>query len=1084
MEQGILGVGAEIAIPLLQGHEADFTPQEYEAGRNRYTRWWTEISQGRDASQELYDLTMEMIRGGYQPEDIEADSTLSNPVAELAGRLVLDPLNLIPANLGAKARMGMSKEAAAKIFGMEDLTDYVKMLDMKKVEGSRGLVYRALHPLSLDNPSLAGQWSERAALVLGQALEDSVDPGDFGNMVRALVMAGDEDATIARSAQIFLESKLGVLPTSTAGKETTLLMREILRDTETGEIALSGIAKWLGKSGSDEEILSGLLKGLTGALERVYPTPKINIVKRTQNQYRTLLTKYMYMGWNPGYAIRNATSNTFLTFISGNRPFRAADAVGTFAQRWGGIPFNLRTGYGGPAGEYIGVAIENALKQLGTKYDAMRLKDLPDSVIKSLKTEGLKGAPMMRLSEAFETAAGERITYDTLNRFWKEHWNPRLSDEIRNLFPAEAQAVALENMLADAVTPDEIHALIGPALLGRNLPDELLQHIDEFPSGLKREVMRAHLEATDADDFAARLQDISRSVDDWLTQAMDNWGTEIAKDDNLLQAIVKGDREVIEELADKDLAQALHRLQDDWEAELARLRASEKAVGEMLARRAEQTGDDGSIARLFADHQQAATDTAARVDKARAQAWAMSDAAPKGARDYIWSATDGSGPFNGMGYFPYRQDEWSRYWNDFDQQGRAFLAGPAPEMPAEAAAEIEQLIEQFRAQSTPTRYAVAAIGSDDAQQIIAEIIEAAPGLYFGEMPRLPDEAIDVLRAWIDDELVPRLHETKAIANKVAMNERDFVLYNYTRRTNLDNALSYLYPYHYWYSRSAVNIPKMLLYNPKVLDAYGDYKNMVHKLNEEAQGLPWWENQVRVPGTDYYFNLEASLNPLYSMITDFHDPERTTTLQGQILEALGSKGPSVDVIFWALYSAWRAQQGEPGEALAALGYLGQPTKAFRYATALMGIGEGKGITLEPWLHDDPWSFQGLDKWEQRRVGYYLHQMVGEGAITAEQAWDAGFKKTGDTWNMAVARMTEERGAGTLASLLIGVGFKPRHAWEMQIDKAMHAEREFYAHAETAYDLSTDEGQAAYREAQQKLYEYYPFLSYVRLVRRGE
>jgi len=112
------------------------------------------------------------------------------------------------------------------------------------------------------------------------------------------------------------------------------------------------------------------------------------------------------------------------------------------------------------------------------------------------------------------------------------------------------------------------------------------------------------------------------------------------------------------------------------------------------------------------------------------------------------------------------------------------------------------------------------------------------------------------------------------------------------------------------------------------------------------------------------------------------------------------------------------------------------------------------------------------------------MEDEGIATAAQLWDAGNKKTGPVWDEAVARMTEGRGLGTIASLLLGLGFKPRHAWETQIDLALQAEREFYAHAETAYDLSTDEGQAAYREAQQRIYEYYPFLSYVRLVRRGE
>ena len=1117
IEQGLFGVGAEIVTPMLLGTQGDFTPQEFEAGRTRYTRWWKaastyagELWDGRvkkglslveadkratakvtAAVPEIHEQTMAAIRNGATPEDLEADATLTNPWAELAGRLVLDPLNLIPAAAGRRARMGNSKETAAKLWAMEDLTDYNRMADTMKAEGARGPIWRTLHPLRKNNASLAGQWSERTALTLANALEGATDPGDVAQIVRAFTFAGGgDDAAIA--AQQFLKQRFGALPLSKAGKQTTLLLREIATDPKTGKFAIANVEDWFKAAKSDQDIIKQMLGGLDDALQRVYPVKDPNIVRKAQNYYRTILSRYMYMGWNPGYALRNAASNTSLSLISGYRPFEGAGVLQEFAQRWGTGVFELRKGYGGPGGEYLGLQVQDALKSLGKEYDAVRLRDLPESVIKELSERGLKGAPFMRLSEVAETASGERIIKQALGHFWKQYWKPVIPDEVRRLFPSSEQAKALERMLGDAVSPTEMYGALEASVLGRNLPDELLQRMDDLPTELRREIMRAHLEATDANDFASRVQGISNQVDDWLTKTMDDLAPEIAVNDELVKGATRAERQILEDIEDAEEATEVADILkvDDFEKQLAGDRARDMAAGELLARHVQANPDDGPIiTRLFATHQQEGPSTAARVDTARARAWAASDATPGGKlgrkeRNRIWSE-----------YFTYRNAEWRRHWDDFATKADEFLAGrrrgeqmvfPGMEeaISPDTQAEMEELAKEFLETLTPTRQAVAHISAADARQVLQDLGEAGQGLNWGAMPPLGDEATETITRWLDDILQPQMHETKALANQVALAERDFVLYNYQDRRHIDNALSYLYPYHYWYSRSAVNIPRMLLYNPKVLEGYLDYKEAVGQANKEAQGLPWWEQQIKIPGTEYYVNLEATLNPLYSMINDFHDPDKTKTPPGEWLEKLGDIGPSIDTIYWAAYAVWRFKQGKPEEALAAMGYMGQPSRAFRYATAALGAAEGRGITLEPWLWDDPLSFTGLDKWERRRVGYHLHQLVGEGAITEEQAWDAGYKQGGDIWNQAVARMTDERSLGTFLSWALGIGLKPRKAYEVQVQKALNAQYEFYAHADTAYDMSTDEGQAAYKEAQRALYRYYPFLSYVLLTRRGE
>ncbi|RKY68947.1 MAG: hypothetical protein DRQ02_02620 [Candidatus Latescibacterota bacterium] len=1152
MEQGILGVGAEIVAPMLQGRQIDFTPQEFEAGRNRYTRWWTAISKGQSASDELYNLTMERIREGAQPEDIDADSVLSNPVAELAGRLVLDPTNMIPASWGKRIRMIMGKSSAAKLFAMEDLADYEKVWEAEKALGAanaargrgfKGFFYTKLHPLRRDNASLAGQMVETAVLTLGQALEGATEPGDIGKIIRSFILAGGKDEA-AKAAQGFLKGR-GTLPVSKAGKRTTGLLREMITDPKTKEIDFGILKGWFEDAKSDNDAIRRMLAGLDKTMERVYPTGKVGTVKAAQNKYRGFLTQYMYLGWNPGASFRNAASNTSMGAIAGYRPFTSADKVEEFAQRWGSTPFLLREGFGAPGSEFVTAELRKAIIDLGMPYDAVRLKDLPSTVIEDLAKNGIKGAPAMRLSNAFEQASSERIIHQALEFFWKEHWRPSLPDDIRRLFPTRLQADAFESMLADAVNLKEIDGALGASRLGRKLGDEWEEALSRFPGALRREVLRARLEASDAADFGRRMTEIGGRADEWLTKTLNDLGPEIAKNDELVHGAVRADRELLERIEDAGEAEEIagYLKNDTFEKQLAIDRGNDMAMGELLRRHSKASPDPevkNAITDLLVNHQQTGPETSGLVDLARQKAWAEHAVSDATERSRIWGE-----------YFEYRDAMWRQYWDDFTRKGEDFLSTspaptpmrggappPAPSRPvptpptpqagtglarppdtgagADAAKvggvepgarrsvpgvveeglepaktariteteSFKELRDELVERLTPTRQAVAAISTKDTKKVLDELASAAPTWNWDDLPGMEEESLAGVRKWLDEELIPRFHETKVIANKAALGERDFVLYNYSDRRHFDNALSYLYPYHYWYSRTAMNVPRMLMYNPKVLARYLDYKDFVKQLNEEAQGLPWWEQQLKVPGTDYYFNLEATLNPLYSIMNDFHDPEKTATPQGQWLERLGNVGPSLDVLYWALYAAWRAHEGEPEEALASMGYLGQPTKAFRYATALMGVAGGKGVTLEPWMWDDPFSFQGLDKWERRRVGHHLYQLVEEGKISREQAWDAGKKQNGPEWDEAVARMTTERGPGMFSSLLLGVGLKPRKGYEIQVDKALHAEREFYAHAAESFDMSTDEGQELYRQGQRELYEYYPFLGYVKLVRRGE
>lgn len=1122
VEQGILGAGAELVWPTMQGHEADFTPQEFEAGRNRYTRWWTSVStyseelwnarmKGVDwataldraetkasaATEELRELTLDAIRNGATREDIEADATLTNPLAELAGRVILDPFNLL-AKPGHAARMRGQESTAAKALNFEDTAHYDEILSLMKTEGAanaaggfKGPIYKILHPNRADNATLAGRWAEDSTLALSQMLGQATDPGEVSDIIRSMINLGDEGTDASRAAQVHLK-KFGRIGESGAGKKATLLLREMATDPETGALSLKVVSNWFEDATSDSDVLKRIFANYDDAVARIYPTGKQNIVRRGQNQYRKFLSQYMYMGWNPGYAFRNGASNASLTAISGWGPFQSADRINDYVKRWGSDVFGLRKGYGGPGGEYLTEQLHSALDAIDSTFEAVRFKDLPTAVIEDLAKKGIKGAPAMALSEVVETASGQRIMHQALDYFWGQHWRPKVPDELRALFPDQRTLQAYEGILGDSVNPVELENALGPALKGRILPEGI--DLRELPTDLRNDIRLAMLEAEDGEDFVRRMQDLSGRADEFLTKTIDEATIEISKGDELIYPVTQADRKAIEAIEDPELGKRLHSLQDEWVTQLGKDRARDMADAKMLGEYHHQAPPEvkNQIMDLVLAHREDGGQVTLRVDDARRRAWQASDATPRGIegrieRDTIWDE-----------YFTFRNDEWRKYWDEFDQQATEFLSRRLPPTPAAAVPEAlpsdldpsdfiterNELAEEYLTNIVPPRQAIAHVSNKRAKQILDDLAAAAPGMNWIDPVGLSPEDYERVMDWVKSDLMPQLHEGKLLANKIALNERDFILFNYSDRRHFDNALAYIFPYHYWYTRAATNVPRMLGYKPGMLSAYLDYKDAVHQINQEAQGLPWWEEQVKVPGTQFYLNLEATLNPLYSMINDFKNPGRTQTWQGEMLENLGNIGPSVDTAFWGLYAAWRASEGKPEEALASMGYLGTPTKAFRYATGLLGAKGGKGITLEPWLWDDPFSFTGLDYYERNRIGYAFKQMEDEGVVTPEVIWDEGYKQEGAAWDEAVARQTQERAVPVLTSWLLGAGFKARFPYEIQVQKALNAQYQFYSHADKTYDMETEEGQAAYRAAQKQLYEYYPFLSYTMLVRRGE
>lgn len=305
-----------------------------------------------------------------------------------------------------------------------------------------------------------------------------------------------------------------------------------------------------------------------------------------------------------------------------------------------------------------------------------------------------------------------------------------------------------------------------------------------------------------------------------------------------------------------------------------------------------------------------------------------------------------------------------------------------------------------------------------------------------------------------------VNEARLLAQKSAEEARKFSLLNYGERKNFDTALSYLFPYHFWYSRTYANWMNRIVMRPGLLAGYYRYKDAMAKAH--ADSPEWWKYNVNVGellGIDsanpLYFNLEASLNPLNGLTgVDFNDPKRRVNWWTDTLDSLGKFGPSVWTPWQLLTATALYMQGEEDAAARWGGRLIPQTSLLRSATAAVGLNQGKGVELDPAVHI---FSNGLGPYDRRQVGRALGQMVQERALTQAQANEAAVLMKGPVWDQAVHRAMMGpsifglpeggRFAGQISSFLLGQGFRMRFESDMQIDEMDEYLDRFYSIEET-------------------------------------
>jgi hypothetical protein len=339
------------------------------------------------------------------------------------------------------------------------------------------------------------------------------------------------------------------------------------------------------------------------------------------------------------------------------------------------------------------------------------------------------------------------------------------------------------------------------------------------------------------------------------------------------------------------------------------------------------------------------------------------------------------------------------------------------------------------------------------------------------------------------ELDRRMVSNRAAVSTIADETRNFILHDYNK-TQADGFASFFTMYHYWGSRTYMRWTERAMDTPGWPAAYAKLRSTLEKVNSDQPEFYRYNLTVpQLPGLNnspMYFNLEALLNPMYSLTgSDFNDPKRRVDWLSSSIDDMGKFGFNMSVpLQWAM--AFRLYN--KGEDEAARRWLGRMVPGTQDLKAgLNMLKENTGIDLMPDIsilpgakygEFDPFiNMQGgFDAYEEKRIGRMLADMVLKGEITPEQAYDTMYNRDGADYDEAVTRAIMERAPGQMASFFGGVGFKTRTEGDLKVE-------EFYQKYYKLLSMRETISPENYRAAFDQLRGEYQFADTVLLAARG-
>lgn len=377
---------------------------------------------------------------------------------------------------------------------------------------------------------------------------------------------------------------------------------------------------------------------------------------------------------------------------------------------------------------------------------------------------------------------------------------------------------------------------------------------------------------------------------------------------------------------------------------------------------------------------------------------------------------------------------------------------------------------------TPARMVYASLGS--AKRDFDGFIDGVASKW-GEtqapVGALSDNIEVSLGGWVG-ELTKRVNIAKTEAAGAAQATRDAMLYDY-RKQLWNVAAQYVSPFHYFHASASNQWLQNVAADPKWAAVYLDYKEY---MAGRHAGLPdFWKQNVSVSGlfgydkqNPLFFNIEASINPLYQMIgQDFNDPNRRKDWLSTTVDDLSKVIPGLYQPLQWVVAANLQLKGETDAARRWAGRLIPQTKIVKSVTNALGI----DIPLTKYNELDPFVAlfnDGLDPSEEGRVLRYLAAIPG---VTEEQRIEAAHSRTGELWDSAVRGSLSARAPVEAMSYFLGVGYKPRTQSDIETDK-------FYADYRKLILARAIMPPDEYRDAWDALKGKYPFMDTLLIGRR--
>src|SRR5574340_524255 len=341
----------------------------------------------------------------------------------------------------------------------------------------------------------------------------------------------------------------------------------------------------------------------------------------------------------------------------------------------------------------------------------------------------------------------------------------------------------------------------------------------------------------------------------------------------------------------------------------------------------------------------------------------------------------------------------------------------------------------------------------------------------------------------------QMADNKMAAVRYAETRRNAALLDYTRRTGWDETVGAILPYQFWFTRSALQWALRVLNKPSILANLYRYKRMSER-HTEGDGFPErLRGKMAIPmpflpdwmGDTIYVDPLRQIYPFLNMARPFEQMgqeknqlvrstetilqdmvENGEITQDQADEALDTQqGALWNKAYSIAKSSADSRFQDPFDYMFALASPNLPvgiahkiltgrtdeigqlpsSRLIQTATAAAGIGGPRGWNPEGWIRKAT-GLPEVDKWEDYRVDRELASMTAEGLINAEEAQLAMLNRSGEVFDQAQRRVSQQGAVKYIGAVLAADVFPEGEA-------ESRALKNEYSKALTAYKNGDDE-----------------------------